>query len=142
MWSSGKHIIYPPGISITVLTVQKLLFIIFCQFNAEDVELGLIHHVWRFAHQIKRTVGCRECDDISDVVRSRQYHDQSFQSDADAAMRRCAVAEGVKEEAESFLRLFHGETDCLEDLFLQVLIMDTDRAGEQLVAVEHKVIGS
>ena len=122
--------------------MRNLFFIIVGNFDAEDVKLGLVNHIGRFAHQIERAVCCRERDDIADVVGAGQHHDQTLKADADAAMGRCAVAEGIQEEAESLLRLFHGQADCLEDLFLQILVVDTDGAGKQLIAVENQVIGS
>ena len=101
MWSSGNFIIKQRCQTFTVLTPHILFAIFFCYFNSEDIELGLVDDVRRFAHHVEGTVGRREGNDITDVVSAGKNHDQTFETDADAAVRRCAVLECVKEEAEA-----------------------------------------
>ena len=133
MWSSGNFIIKQRCQTFTVLTPHILFVIFFGYFDSEDIQLGLVDDVGRFAHHVEGTVGGRESDDVADVVGAGQHHDKTLETDAHAAVRRCAVPERVKEEAETLSGRFHGQADRLEDLLLQILIVDTDRAGKQFI---------
>ena len=55
-------------------------------------------------------------------------------------MRRSTVLEGLQEEAELLLRLLHRQTNGLKHLLLQILIVNTDRTRQQLIAVQHQII--
>ena len=56
-------------------------------------------------------------------------------------MRRCAVLEGVEEEAELLLCLVLVDAHDREDALLDVLAVDTDRPAADLVAVADDVVG-
>ena len=56
-------------------------------------------------------------------------------------MRRRAVFEGFNQEAELFIAVLLRQTQYLEHLRLQILVMDSDRTAAQLYAVQNDIIG-
>src|ERR1700761_3538930 len=62
-------------------------------------------------------------------------------AEGDAAVRRRAVLERVEQEAELGAGLFLAQPDYVEDLLLHGLLVYTDRAAADLVAVADHVVG-
>jgi len=58
----------------------------------------------------------------------------------DAAVRRRAVGERVEEEAEALAGLFIREAKGLEQARLDILAMNSDAAGAELVAVRTRFV--
>ncbi len=56
-------------------------------------------------------------------------------------MRRCAVLQGIDQEAEFGIGLFIGDTQRLEDACLYFRIMNTDGATTDFGAVPDQIIG-
>lgn len=103
-------------------------------------ELLRVHHIGRLAHQVHARERLGEGDHIADVLGAHQMHDQAVEPEGDAAVGWGAVAERVEEEAELELGFFRAKPEQLEDLALDLLIVDTDRAAADLGAVADHVV--
>src|SRR5580700_5160671 len=82
-----------------------------------------------------------EGDDLADRFRAGQEHDHAVPAEGDAAVRWRAVLERVEQEAELGAGLFLAQPDYVEDLLLHGLLVYTDRAAADLVAVADHVVG-
>src|SRR6267378_3011758 len=73
---------------------------------------------------------------------SMAFSNSSFTTDAesDAAMRRRAVGQRVEEKAEAAAQLFFTKAERFEQALLNVLAVDSDAAGAELVAVQNEVV--
>lgn len=65
-------------------------------------------------------------------------HDDSVQTERQAAMRGYAVFEGIQKEAEAFMRILVAEAKQLEHLLLDISAVDSDGAAAQLIAVQNE----
>src|SRR5262249_25465582 len=81
-----------------------------------------------------------ERDDFTDRIVTGQHGCQPIETKGDAAHRRRAELEGVEQEAEFRSRLLLADTEEIEDPLLYSLLVDTDRATADLLAIEHEVV--
>ena len=88
---------------------------------------------WGFGHQVLGGGGFGEGDDFADRFFAGEEHDDAVDAERDAAVRRRAVGQRVEEEAEAAARLFFAEAERFEEALLDVLAMDSDAAGAELV---------
>src|SRR5690606_27697456 len=89
-----------------------------------------------------RRLRLRERDHLPDALLAGHQHDEAIEPESDAAHRRRAVLQRTQQEPELFLRLLAADLEQLEDGRLHRLVVDTDRAAADLVAVEHEVVGT
>src|SRR5437879_10047442 len=108
--------------------------------KAKLVELGGVHFARRIGHQILGGGGFREGDDFANRFFTGEEHHYAVDAEGDAAMRRSAVCQRVEEEAEAVAKLFFREAKRFEEALLDVLAMDSDAAGAELVAVQDEVV--
>ena len=94
----------------------------------------------RLHQQILRLLVHREGDDLADVRRVGQQHDDAVDARRRAAMRRRAVFEGVEHAAEPRLDLFRRIAGDRKGLVHDVGAMIADRARRQLDAVADDVV--
>src|SRR6267142_259979 len=69
-----------------------------------------------------------------------QEHNHTVDTERDAAVRRRAVGQRVEEKAEAAAQLLFGEAEGFEQALLNVLAVDSNAAGAELVAVEDEVV--
>src|SRR5437764_10168912 len=55
-------------------------------------------------------------------------------------MRRCAVLECIQEKAKAHARFFFGHAESMENLALDILPMNSDRARSQLCPIQHDIV--
>ena len=91
-------------------------------------------------HHVRSALRLGERDDVADRAALRHEHDEAIETESDAAVRRCAVLEGVHHEAELLTRLFLREPDGLEDFLLQISLIDAQAAAADLDAVQNHVV--
>ena len=68
-----------------------------------DSEVGELHAVnvcGAVGHRLTRILNLRVSDNVSERFTAEHLHDKPVKADAHAAVRRCAVFEGVKQVAE------------------------------------------
>src|SRR2546421_7485797 len=81
-------------------------FFLLLDGKAELVELCGIHFAWRIGHQILCGGGFREGDDFANGFFAGEEHYHAVDAKSDAAVRRCAVRQGVEEKTEAPAQLF------------------------------------
>src|SRR4051812_18289943 len=91
------------------------------------VQLFLVHRCWSACQWVGLAGGLWEGDYLSDAVAAAQHRDYAVDSEGDAAVGRCAVLQGVEEEAEALLSVRLADPECGEHLPLHVGPVDTDR---------------
>src|SRR4029077_9459520 len=97
--------------------------------DVQLVELFLIDRAWGVQHQVLHALRLRERDDIANVVRTGQQHDDAVDSGCDAPMRGHAVLESLEQETEPLANRFVVEAEQLEDATLQVGLVDAEAAA-------------
>src|SRR5437660_6018848 len=95
---------------------------------------------WRIRHGVSTLLGLREGDDVTDRVDAGQDRDEPVQPQRDASHRGRPELEGVEQEPELRAGLRLPDAEQFEDLLLDRLLMDADRATADLLAVQHEVI--
>src|SRR5437899_2711121 len=115
-------------------------FLLFLNSNPQLVELISVHGRRRIGHQILSGGGFREGDDFADGFFASQEHDHTVDAQRDAAVRRGAVGQRVEEKAEAAAQLFFTKAERFEQALLNVLAVDSDAAGAELVAVQNEVV--
>src|SRR6266567_8298021 len=98
--------------------------------------LNCVDFAWGLRHQILGGGGFGEGDDFANGFFSGEEHDHAVDAQRDAAMRRCAVSRRVEEEAEAAAKLLFGQAKRFEQALLNILAVDSDAAGAELVAVQ------
>ena len=68
-------------------------------------------------------------------------HDEAVEAQGNACMRRSTVLECIQEESELLLCFFLGNADGFEYLFLQVFLVNTERAAAGFYAIQYHIIG-
>src|SRR5207248_958229 len=68
----------------------------------------------------------RECDDLADVVLTREQHHDPVDARRDTPVRRHAVAERAQQEPELLLGLFRADPELLQHASLDLRIVDPD----------------
>ena len=91
-------------------------------------------------HQVGAPGGLGEGDAVADVGQAGVEHHQPVEPERDAAVGRCAVAEGAEQEAELLLGLLGGQAEQREDLRLDLRVVAADRAAAALLAVDDQVV--
>ena len=104
------------------------------------LELAGVDEARGTGHQVGSLGRLGERDAIADIGQPGVEHHQAVDAQGDAAMRRCAVAEGAQKEAELFLCLFGREPEQREDLGLNDRVVAADRAAAAFLAVDHQVV--
>ena len=66
-----------------------------------------------FGHQVLGFGGFGEGDYFANGFFAGEKHDDAVEAEGDAAVRRCAVGQRVKEEAEAAAQLFFAESRAL-----------------------------
>src|SRR5690606_5857771 len=82
-----------------------------------------------------------EGDDVADGVGTGHDGDQPIQTKGYTTVRRCAILQGIQQEAKFFTRFFFGDVKRLENLFLHVGTMDTHRTTADFPAVQNHIVG-
>ncbi len=109
--------------------------------DAEQVELRLGDRQGRVRHRVGAGLGLRERDHLADVLLAGEDRDQAVDPDGESAVRRRAEFERVEEETELAIGLLLVDAEQREDAPLLVALVDSDRTGPELPAVEHEVVG-
>ena len=92
-----------------------------------DSELtGPVHLTGRIDHQILRGSCFGKRHYVTDVFRWHQYHHRAFDARSDAAMRRRAVSQGVKEETKARPRRLFSHAERFENDGLHVAPVNSD----------------
>ena len=103
------------------------LFLFFdVDHKVELVELLGFERRRRVAHHVAAGIVLGECDAVADAVEAGKEADPAVEAVGEATVGRRAVFEGVHQEAELFLGALLGESEELEHLVLQLLVVDTD----------------
>src|SRR5258708_2600193 len=104
------------------------------------IELSFVHIRWRFGHQVLGFGGFAEGDDFANGSFSRQEHGHAVDTERDAAVGRRAVGKRIEEEAEAFAQLLFCQAERFEKALLNILAVDSNAAGAELVAVQNKIV--
>src|SRR6267154_5672996 len=115
-------------------------FLLFLNSNPQLVELISVHGRRRIGHQILSGGGFREGDDFADGFFPSEEHGDTVDAKRDAAVGWRAISQCIEEKAEAAAKLFFAEAQGSEQALLNVLAVDPDAAGAELVAVEHEVV--
>ena len=91
--------------------------------------------------RITTAASLREGDDVADRVGASQDGCGTIPTESDASMRRSAVLEGFKQEAELVGSLFRSDAEHIEHTILNVIAVDTDGTAAHFVTVAHDVVG-
>lgn len=110
---------------------EEVFFFLFLEsgLDVQFFQLLISDYGRCLGERIDRTLGLREGDDIADGVEVEHQHDETVKAEGDACMRRSAVLECIKQEAEFLLCFFLRDTDGFEYFFLQILLVDTKGAA-------------
>src|ERR1044072_9908014 len=68
--------------------------------DSQPAQLRLLHVGGRAAHRIDPGLVLREGDHVAEIRLTREHHHHPVDPECDPAVRRCAHAERVEEEAE------------------------------------------
>src|SRR5712692_699930 len=115
-------------------------FLLFLNSDSELVELILVHRRRRLGHEVLRGSRFREGNDFADRFFASEEHHHTVDAERDAAVRRRAVRQRVEEKTETPAQLFFRQSERFEQTLLNILAVDPNAAGAELVAVEHKVV--
>src|SRR5262249_19630537 len=105
-------------------------------FDAQFAKLTLRHRRWSVTHQVGAASRLGEWNYVADGGLAGQQHHQTVEAESDAAAGRGARSQGVQKEAESAARFFVAESECGEDLGLNVAAMNTNGARAQFGSVQ------
>jgi hypothetical protein len=112
----------------------------FLYSDSELIELFFVHRRRRIGHQILRGGRFREGDHFADGFLAGEQHDDAINAKRDAAVRRRAISQRVEEKAKAAAQLFFGQAERFEQALLNILAVDSDAAGAELVTVQNKVV--
>src|SRR5713101_6153606 len=124
--------------SRTKVSLRGLLHGLYC--NAELIELIFVDGRWRISHEILSGGGFGEGDDLADGFFAGEEHHDAVDAQRDAAVRRCAVGQRIQEKTEAVAQLLFGEAQRFEQTLLNVLAVDSNAAGTELVAIQNEVV--
>ena len=110
------------------------------RLDVQLLELPRVDQAGGSCHQIGSLCRLGKRDAIADVGQPGVEHHQAVDAERDAAMRRCAVAEGAEKEAELLLCLFGRKTEQREDLRLNQVVVAADRAAAAFLTIDHQVV--
>src|SRR5215472_4918728 len=108
--------------------------------NPKLLQLSLADRGGSIHHKVDRAGGFGKWYNLAQVIGSRQDHYNPVQPQRDASVGRCAVFERFEKESEPRPCLCFGHAQSLENIPLDILGMNTDRARTQLGAIQHHVI--
>src|SRR5690554_6378377 len=111
------------------------------QANMQFAQLRFVHGAGGVGEQTLCPLGYREGDDIANRFGTRCQRDNAIQAEGQATMRGRAIPQGVEQEAELETRLFFGDAECAEHLFLAVSAVNTHRASDDLPTIRRNVVG-
>src|SRR5260370_31095166 len=114
------------------------LFLLF-DGDSELVQLIFINRRRRIGHQILGGGGCGEGDHFADRFFAGEEHDHAVDAEGDAAVRRSAIRQRVEEKAEPAAKLLFAKAERPEETLLNVLAVDSNAAGTELVAIQHEL---
>ncbi len=111
------------------------------QLDVQVAKLFGLDGAGRIGHQAGAFRGFRERDDVADARRVAEDRDEAIKPKRDAAVRGRAVFERFEHVTEPRLHQVRRNLEqFLEDGFLHVGLMDTDRATAEFHAVHHDVV--
>ena len=97
--------------------------------DTQLVELFLADGRRRLAHHIATRVVLRESNEVANRVGTGKDRAQAVEAEGQTGVWRCAVGEGIHQEAELGSGALVGEAEGVEHLVLQHAVMDTDGAA-------------
>ena len=100
-------------------------------------ELLVCYRRRSLGQRINGALGLREGDNIADGIQMEHKHDEAVEAQGNACMRRSTVLECIQEESELLLCFFLGNADGFEYLFLQVFLVNTERAAAGFYAIQY-----
>src|SRR5690606_13012627 len=109
-------------------------------FQVQFLQLCFVYGGRSVDHHITSGIVFRKCYKIPNSFLSAQNCYQTVQTKSESTMRRCAVLKRVQEKAKLLLCLVCCKSEVFKHYTLCFLIVDTDRATANFIAVEYKVI--
>ena len=105
------------------------------------VELAGIDLAWRLCQEALASLCLWECNDVPDIFRSCQQHNEPVESEGNPPVGRRPVFECFEEEAESHFGFFSGDVEQVEYLLLLLGVMNTNASAAYFRAVDDDVVG-
>ena len=103
-------------------------------------KLFRVNFARRVGKQALASLRLRKCDDVPDIVRAREHHNEPVNAQRDSTVRRRAVFQRLQEKAELPLRLLFRDIQKPEDLFLYRHIMDTNASAADFRTVDDYIV--
>ena len=91
-----------------------MVFSLLAQADVQFAQLLFVDFAWCVCKQALRTLRLREGDDIADRLGAGHHRDDSVKPEGQSAMRRRAVLERIKQEAELELRFVFSDSERFE----------------------------
>ena len=104
-------------------------------------ELALVHCRGRVQHEILGPLGLGKRDDVANILGIGQQHHEAVDPRGNPSMGRRPIVEGFEQMAEAAFDLRGLVAEHLKEALLDRAVVDTNRAGRQLVPVTHEVVG-
>src|SRR5437879_6382014 len=99
------------------------------------LELCRLDRARRIEHQVLHALRLRKRDDVADVVRAREQHDDPVDARRNASVRRNAILERFQQKTETLLDGLVVKAQELKDAPLQVGLVDPQAAARELISV-------
>src|SRR5580704_11543995 len=100
----------------------------------------MVHRGRRFGHEVDRGGGFREGNYFAQRLFAGEKHGDAVDAQGDAAVGRRAIGQRVQEKSEAAAELLFAKAERAEQALLNVLAVDTDAAGAELVSIEDKIV--
>src|SRR5436305_6438407 len=110
------------------------------QLDSELAQSFLRRRRRRARQRIGSTRRLRERDDLAESRLAGEERDEALDAEREPAVRRRAHLQRLEEPAELGLRVLVGHAHRAKDALLNLLPMDPDRAGAELLADEDEVV--
>src|SRR5947207_6722443 len=129
--------------SMQVSSVGQAPALTLCRLEADSqlVQSFLRRPSGSTCQRIGAARGLRIGDHLSDVRLTREQRDEALDPERKPSVGRGSHAQGSEEPAELGVRLVLGHSHRPEDALLDLLPVDSDRAGPELPAVPGQVVG-
>src|SRR5690606_27928029 len=107
--------------------------------QTQFLQLCLVYVGRSVDHYITSGIVFRKCYKIPNSFLSAQNRYQTVQTKNESTMRRCAVLKRIQKKAKLLMCLVCCKSEVFKHKTLCFLIVDTDRATANFIAVEYKV---
>ena len=91
---------------------------------------------WCVGHQVRAPLALGESDHVADRMATEHHRHQAVNARSQSRVGRCAVTERVHEETEPALDVVFRKLQGAEDLFLNIRVVNTNRAAGAFVAIQ------